>query len=81
MHIFREMMVIVGFQLYTGYYVDSPDQHGKATQAPGFVHGRMSGMCLEAQRFPDAIHQPEWRDMVVLQPGQVYRQQTMYEFL
>jgi aldose 1-epimerase len=69
-----------GFQLYTGYYVDCAQDGGKSSQPAEFRHYRFSGLCLEAQRFPDAINQEKWKEQVVLRPGQVYKQSTVYEF-
>jgi len=36
-------------------------------------------LCLEAQRFPDAVHQPGF-PTVILGPDETYRQQTIYRF-
>jgi aldose 1-epimerase len=62
-----------GVQLYTANFLR--DVRGKR----GAVHGPHAGLCLEAQRFPDAIHHPAFPS-VVLRPGEVYRQQTVYRF-
>jgi aldose 1-epimerase len=62
-----------GVQLYTGYYLPGDTGHG------GFVHNRFAGFCLEAQHYPDSIHQPQFPS-VVLRPGQEYRQETSYRF-
>lgn len=66
-----------GFQFYTGYYLDGATP-GKSTQPDSFRHARFAALCLEAQRFPDAVNQAAWRHMVVLQPGQTYTQRTEY---
>lgn len=66
-----------GFQFYTGYYLDG-EVKGKHTQPPEFRHAPLAALCLEAQRFPDAVNQAAWRHMVVLQPGQTYTQRTEY---
>ena len=71
------------FQFYTGNFLDG-SINAKATQdSPGIKRQtceKHSGFCLEAGRFVDAVNRPEWRDMVVLKQGEVYRQQTRYEF-
>ena len=55
-----------GLQCYGG-------QHLAAPFAPG------QGICLEAQRFPDAPNQPAF-PITTLQPGEVYEAVTIYEF-
>jgi len=60
-------------QLYTGQYLDG--RGGKRGAAyPGF-----SGLCLEAQHPPDALHQPGFPS-IVCRPGAPYRQITEYAF-
>jgi aldose 1-epimerase len=62
-----------GVQLYTGHLLDGV--RGKH----GAVHHRHAALCLEAQHFPDALHQPAFPS-VVLRPGETYRQRTSYRF-
>lgn len=62
-----------GVQLYTGNFLTAVE--GKR----GAVYGRHAGLCLEAQKFPDALHQPDFPS-VILRPGQTYRQKTVYAF-
>jgi aldose 1-epimerase len=38
-----------------------------------------SGICLEAQGFPDAPNQPNFPS-ITLEPGSTYRQRTIYQF-
>lgn len=46
----------------------------------GGVQGvRHGGLCLEPQRFPDAVNQPGFAD-AVLKPGEIYRQISEYRF-
>lgn len=54
-------------QLYTGDYLTDPFQ-------------ARAGLCLEAQRFPDAPNQPAFPS-ARLAPGDVYQQRTIYEFV
>jgi aldose 1-epimerase len=63
-----------GLQVYAGKFLDG------ATSGAGLVHARNSGICLETQAFPNAINIPDWRDQVVLRPGETYRHSTTYTF-
>lgn len=63
-----------GIQLYTGNFLDGT-QIGKG----GIAYQKHTGLCLEAQHFPDSPHEPKWPS-VILKPGQVYRQTTIYKF-
>jgi aldose 1-epimerase len=60
-------------QLYGGQHLE--EGSGKA----GWRHGPSRGLCLEAQRFPDAPNQPAFPP-AILRPGQVHRQETRYRF-
>ena len=55
-----------GLQVYTGDGLNTPF-------AP------RSGICLEAQGFPDAPNQPNFPN-IALEPGATYRQRTIYQF-
>ncbi len=55
-----------GIMLYTGDFLGEP-----------FI--KHQGICLEAQFFPDSPHQPGFPS-TLLQPGNVYRHQTIYQF-
>ena len=63
-----------GMQLYTGAVL-RPWAPGIAGQK----HFPHAGFCLEAQRFPDAIHRRHFAQATLL-PGEVYRQVTEYRF-
>lgn len=63
-----------GMQLYTGAVL-RPTAPGVAGQR----HFPHAGFCLEAQRFPDAIHRRHFAQATLL-PGEVYRQLTDYRF-
>jgi aldose 1-epimerase len=63
-----------GLQVYAGKFLDG------STAGRGVVHARNSGICLETQAFPNAINLPDWRDQVVLRPGETYRHSTIYTF-
>lgn len=63
-----------GVQLYTGNHLNG-GTHGK-----GVSYGQHSGVCLETQAFPDAVHVPGWRNDVILHPGREYRHHMTYRF-
>jgi aldose 1-epimerase len=66
-----------GLQFYTGNFLDGSNK-GKG----GAVYKQYNGFCLEAQKFPDSINKPEWKDKsnVILKPGETYKQTTIYQF-
>ncbi len=57
-----------GLQFYSGNHINGTGGHGQRT-----------GLCLEAQHFPDAPHRPEFPS-TRLAPGETYRQTTEYVF-
>ena len=61
-----------GIQFYSGNFLD-----GSLTGKSGKPYVKRSGLCLEAQHYPDSPNRPEWPS-VVLRPGQTYRQMTVY---
>jgi aldose 1-epimerase len=63
-----------GVQFYTGNFLDG-SANGK-----GASYGQYSGLCLETQKFPNAINVPAWRGQVLLRPGQVYRHAMIHRF-
>lgn len=72
----RTMSVVTdcpGIQLYTSNFlnVDS-GKHGAH-------YGNFSGVCLETQYYPDAIHHPQWKQPVV-KAGEPYHSVTKYIF-
>ncbi|MBA4065804.1 MAG: galactose-1-epimerase [Isosphaera sp.] len=66
-----------GLQFYTGNFLD-----GSNVGKGGAKYGQYGGFCLEAQKFPDSVNKPEWKDRsnVVLRPGETYKQTTVYTF-
>lgn len=66
-----------GLQFYTGNFLDGTNV-GKG----GAVYKQYNGFCLEAQKFPDSINKPEWKEKSnpVLRPGETYKQTTIYKF-
>ncbi|MEP6847880.1 MAG: aldose epimerase family protein [Acidobacteriota bacterium] len=63
-----------GIQFYTGNYLD-----GVLKGKGGAIYARRSGLCLEAQHFPDSPNQPTFPTTQLL-PGQRYTQTTIYKF-
>lgn len=62
-----------GLQMYTGnFQTNYPIQ-------TGFTAQRRSAVCFEAQHFPDSPNR-QYFPPVVLNPGQRYRQTTIYKF-
>lgn len=63
-----------GLQFYDGGFLPVPQRLHS-----GLAQVRHGGLCLEPQRFPDAIHHPHFPS-AVLRPGEVYSQITDYRF-
>ncbi len=63
-----------GIQFYSGNFLD-----GTLTGKGGHVYHKRSGFCLETQHFPDSPNQPNFPS-TVLEPGEAYRQTTIYKF-
>ncbi len=61
-------------QFYTGMALN-----GSLTGKSGRPYGQFAGVCLECQGYPDGVMQPEFGS-IVLEPGSVYRQTTIYRF-
>jgi aldose 1-epimerase len=64
-----------GVQFYTGNFLD-----GSITGKGGAAYGQYAGLCLETQKFPNAINVPAWRDQVILRPGRAYRHVMVHAF-
>jgi aldose 1-epimerase len=63
-----------GLQFYSGNFLD-----GTAKGKNGIAYQHRTGLCLEAQAFPDTPNKPRF-PQVTLRPGQIYRQTTIYQF-
>ena len=63
-----------GLQLYSGNYLD-----GSVTGKYGRPYHQFAAFCLEPQNFPDAPNRPDFPP-ARLDPGQTYRNQTLYRF-
>jgi len=62
-----------GLQFYSGNFLDG------TAKGKGVSYQRRTGLCLEAQCFPDSPNRPEFPS-VTLKPGDVYHQTTIYQF-
>ncbi|HEX2725530.1 MAG TPA: aldose epimerase family protein [Beijerinckiaceae bacterium] len=63
-----------GLQVYDGWMTNVP-----VAGFDGARYGASSGICLEAQVFPDGPNRPHFPD-AILRPGRTYRQVTEYRF-
>ncbi len=62
-----------GLQLYTGNFLKGDKGKG------GRIYSKHSGLCLEAQHFPDSPNHPNFPTTTLL-PDQQYSQTTIYKF-
>ncbi len=62
-----------GLQFYSGNFLDG------STGGKGVKYQFRTGLCLEAQCFPDSPNKPHFPS-AVLRPGETYRQKTVYHF-
>jgi aldose 1-epimerase len=63
-----------GVQFYTGNFLNG-SARGKDT-----TYGQYAALCLESQKFPNAINVPGWQDQVIVRPGQTYRHVMVHKF-
>ncbi len=63
-----------GMQFYSGNYLDGT-MKGKG----GIIYGERSALCLECQHFPNSPNEKRFPS-TVLEPGQHYKQTTVYGF-
>lgn len=61
-------------QLYTGNFLD-----GSITGKHGVVYGKNAALCLETQRYPDAVHHANFPS-ILLRPGEHFHSETVYKF-
>ena len=61
-----------GIQLYTANYTDCIGKGGQ-------VYPPRSGVCLETQFYPDALHKMQWKQPIV-KAGEKYHSVTTYRF-
>ena len=63
-----------GLQFYSGNFLG-----GETSGKKGEFYHRRGGLCLEAQHFPDSPNKPHFPS-TLLEPGETYRQTTVYKF-
>ena len=63
-----------GVQFYTGNFLNG------SAKGKGAAYMQHAALCLETQKFPNAINVPAWRDQVILRPGQIYRHVMVHKF-
>jgi aldose 1-epimerase len=63
-----------GVQMYSGNFLDG-SIHEKGTS-----YGQYGAICLETQKFPNAINVPAWRDQAILKAGETYRHVMIHRF-
>jgi len=61
-----------GIQFYAGNFL-------KETGKGGVFYGKRSGIALETQFYPDALHHPDWPQPIT-KAGQKYHSETVYRF-
>ena len=64
-----------GVQFYTGNFLDGSNK-GKG----GVAYEQHAGLCLESQKFPNAINVPAWKDQVILRAGANYGHTMVFRF-
>ena len=63
-----------GVQFYTGNFLDGSVSGKSATYV------QYAALCLETQKFPNAINVPAWENQVIVRPGEVYRHVMIHKF-
>ncbi len=63
-----------GVQFYTGNFLNG------SAKGKGASYVQHAALCLETQKFPNAINVPAWRDQVILRPGTTYRHVMVHAF-
>ena len=61
-----------GIQFYSGNFLDDDGKDG-------IHYGKRSGIALETQFYPDALHHPDWAQPIT-KAGQRYHSETCYRF-
>jgi aldose 1-epimerase len=64
-----------GVQFYSGKFLD-----GSLRGKGGVAYEQYAGLCLESQKFPNAVNVPAWKDQVLLLPGHTYHHVMVHRF-
>jgi aldose 1-epimerase len=67
-----------GIQFYSGNFLPRDGAHEHVGKG-GRLMSHRGALCLETQRFPDAIHHPDFPS-TILNPGERYRSTTVFKF-
>lgn len=62
-----------GIHLYSGNYLSQEPGKG------GITYPKRSGICLETHFYPDAVHNPQWKQPLI-KAGTPYHSQTRFHF-
>jgi aldose 1-epimerase len=63
-----------GVQIYTGNFLDG------SIHAKGTSYAQYGAICLETQKYPNAINVPAWHEQAILKPGETYRHVMIHRF-
>jgi len=63
-----------GVQFYTGNFLDG------SARGKGATYVQYAALCLETQKFPNAINVPAWHNQAIVRPGEVYRHVMVHTF-
>jgi aldose 1-epimerase len=63
-----------GVQFYSGKFLDG------SLRGKGATYEKYAGLCLETQKFPNAVNVPAWREQVWLRPGENYHHVMVHRF-
>jgi aldose 1-epimerase len=66
-------------QFYSGNFLRRDGARSKYVGKGGHLMLHRGALCLETQRFPDAIHHPDFPS-TILSPGERYRSTTIFKF-
>ena len=64
-----------GVQFYAGIFLD-----GTLAGKGGHKYPQYGAFCIETQAFVNAINVPEWKDQVILKPGETYKHNMVHKF-
>ncbi len=64
----------IGVQFYAGIFLDG------TIKGKGVTYNQYDALCLETHAWVNAINVPEWKDAVILKPGETYTQHMVHTF-
>jgi aldose 1-epimerase len=63
-----------GVQVYSGNFLDG------SIHAKGTSYAQYGALCLETQKFPNAVNVPAWHEQAILKPGETYKHVMVHRF-